>query len=203
MNWIQLMNQVNQAIFSNSDTPHKPGYDPDNMVGNIDGAFNRFARKGAGLDEQGLHSLLGKVQQQIWKAPSTPHEPGNDPGNLLAEITAMFNKYANSNGMGQPGADPSGGQVELGRRRGTVRPASEDSYGDPADFGPGAFGDDVRPASEDPYGDPDDESPRFGGDVAPASEDPFGDPADSGDRRNRRIRPASEDPYGDPADERF
>ena len=36
-----------------------------------------------------------------------------------------------------------------------VRTASEDPYGDPADFG-GAYGD-VRPASEDPYGDPADD----------------------------------------------
>ena len=35
-----------------------------------------------------------------------------------------------------------------------VRPASEDPYGDPADFG--EFGN-VRPASEDPYGDPADQ----------------------------------------------
>ena len=64
-----------------------------------------------------------------------------------------------------------GGNDERGDRN--VRPASEDPYGDPADFG--NFGN-VRPASEDPYGDPAD----FGnlGNVRPASEDPYGDPAD-------------------------
>lgn len=51
---------------------------------------------------------------------------------------------------------------------GNVRPASEDPYGDPADYS-GQYGN-VRPASEDPYGDP--------GIVRPASEDPYGDPAD-------------------------
>ncbi len=74
-----------------------------------------------------------------------------------------------------------------------VRPASEDPYGDPADYGD--YGN-IRPASEDPYGDPADYG-EFG-DVRPASEDPYGDPADYGDYGN--IRPASEDPYGDPAD---
>jgi hypothetical protein len=60
-----------------------------------------------------------------------------------------------------------------------IRPASEDSYGDPADqYGEGQFGD-VRPASEDPYGDPADQygGGQFG-DISPASEDPYGDPAD-------------------------
>ena len=56
-----------------------------------------------------------------------------------------------------------------------VRPASEDPYGDPADYGYGPFGD-VRPASEDPYGDPADEDQY--GYISPASEDPYGDPAD-------------------------
>ncbi len=54
----------------------------------------------------------------------------------------------------------------------------------------------VRPASEDPYGDPGDYG-QFG-DVRPASEDPYGDPGDYGQFGN--VRPASEDPYGDPAD---
>ncbi len=39
---------------------------------------------------------------------------------------------------------------------GNVRPASEDSYGDPANQEQGQFGN-VRPASEDPYGDPADQ----------------------------------------------
>ena len=70
---------------------------------------------------------------------------------------------------------------------------------------PGQFGN-VRPASEDPYGDPADYVADAGqfGNVRPASEDPYGDPADSyvadaGQFGN--VRPASEDPYGDPADE--
>ena len=53
----------------------------------------------------------------------------------------------------------------------------------------------VRPASEDPYGDPADQ--QFGN-VKPASQDPYGDPAD---QQSGNVRPASEDPYGDPADQ--
>lgn len=49
----------------------------------------------------------------------------------------------------------------------------------------------VRPASEDPYGDPADQmrrgQPNLGrfGRVRPASEDPLGDPADQMPRRHR------------------
>lgn len=42
---------------------------------------------------------------------------------------------------------------------GNVRPASEDPYGDPADYG--QYGNNVRPASEDPYGDPADQRNRW------------------------------------------
>jgi hypothetical protein len=41
---------------------------------------------------------------------------------------------------------------------GNVRPASEDPYGDPADYG--QYGN-IRPASEDPYGDPADQQRRW------------------------------------------
>lgn len=70
---------------------------------------------------------------------------------------------------------PSGGQIDPNGNYDdrNVRPASEDPYGDPADYP--QFGN-VRPASEDPYGDPAD-YPQFGN-VRPASEDPYGDPAD-------------------------
>jgi len=52
-------------------------------------------------------------------------------------------------GPNQGGGDPN---ADYGDRN--VRPASEDPYGDPGDFG--SFGN-VRPASEDPYGDPADQ----------------------------------------------
>lgn len=72
----------------------------------------------------------------------------------------------------------------------------------------------VRPASEDPYGDPADQMPgsrlgqRHYTSVRPASEDPLGDPADQMRRSNLaqqgrfgNVKPASEDPMGDPADQ--
>ncbi|MFQ4145582.1 hypothetical protein [Chlorogloeopsis sp. ULAP02] len=67
--------------------------------------------------------------------------------------------------------------MEGGRSQGqygNIRPASEDPYGDPADYG--QYGN-IRPASEDPYGDPADYGQY--GNISPASEDPYGDPADS------------------------
>ena len=55
----------------------------------------------------------------------------------------------------------------------------------------------VRPASEDPYGDPADYQDPYNN-YNPASQDPYGDP---GYGQFGNVRPASEDPYGDPADE--
>ena len=66
---------------------------------------------------------------------------------------------------------------------------------------PGQYGT-VTPASQDPYGDPADEYGQYGN-VTPASEDPYGDPADYAADAGMfgSVSPASEDPYGDPADE--
>jgi hypothetical protein len=44
-----------------------------------------------------------------------------------------------------------GGRQTAQGQYGNIRPASEDPYGDPADYG--QYGN-IRPASEDPYGDP-------------------------------------------------
>jgi hypothetical protein len=98
-----------------------------------------------------LFSLIEDIKKAIYDDPNTPHKPGNDPGGLIGGIEEMFNKY------GQRDGDRS------------VKPASKDPYGDPADSK--GFGN-VRPASQDPLGDP-----AFGGrKVKPASEDPLGDP---------------------------
>lgn len=76
---------------------------------------------------------------------------GNPLGNplvkgALAGIAAMaVKKMMNRGTTGQ-------GQY------GNVRPASEDPYGDPANYG--QYGN-VRPASEDPYGDPADQQNRW------------------------------------------
>lgn len=163
MDWSQLMQQVNQAIFASPDTPHQPGHDPDNMVGNIEGMFEQYGQSGRQqMNEQSLGGLLSKVQQSIWNSPSTPHQRGNDPGNLLGTIGDLFKQYAQNNDM-------------------RVLPASDDPYGDPADMGQQS-GMSVRPGSEDPYGDPADayNQRSSGMSVRPASEDPYGDPADRG-----------------------
>ena len=54
---------------------------------------------------------------------------------------------------------------------------AEGNYEDASN--PGQYGN-VTPASEDPYGDPADYAADAGmfGSVSPASEDPYGDPAD-------------------------
>lgn len=65
----------------------------------------------------------------------------------MAGIAAMAVKK-----LMQRGTGANSGQY------GNVRPASEDPYGDPADFQ--RYGN-IRPASEDPYGDPADQQNRW------------------------------------------
>lgn len=91
-----------------------------------------------------LNMLLEQVKQAIFNNPSTPHQPGNDPGGLVGQIEGLFGQHQQQYGGG------NGQQGSMGN----PLPASADPYGDPADqAGGGRFGN-VRPASEDPYGDP-------------------------------------------------
>ncbi|CAN5477652.1 hypothetical protein BH11ARM2_BH11ARM2_24640 [soil metagenome] len=97
-----------------------------------------------------LNALLEQVKQMIFNNPSTPHQPGNDPGGLIGGIEDLFR----------------GHQSQMEQQYPNIRPASEDPLGDPADREPrqsygGYSGGSVeqqfpgiRPASEDPLGDP-------------------------------------------------
>lgn len=159
MDWLSLMQGVAQAIYANKATPHQPGHDPDNLVGNINQMFNQYGepveRRGQAPSPDMLGQLLGQIQQTIYNSPSTPHKPGTDPGNLLDTIGGLFNQYSQQQGLGKvlpASRDPYGDAADEETWRGRVRPASEDVYGDPGDVG--TRGGRIRPASEDPYGDP-------------------------------------------------
>jgi len=100
-----------------------------------------------------LQSLLEQVKSLIFNNPSTPHQPGHDPGGLIGQIEDIFGQHQTS-------------QQQQGY--GNIRPASEDPLGDPGDVGG------YRQANT---------TTRTGGDprfpnLRPASEDPLGDPAD-------------------------
>jgi hypothetical protein len=92
-----------------------------------------------------LFDLLNNVKDMISRH-NDPNQPQYPQDNLMGAVEGLFQQHAANQG------DRS------------VRPASDDPYGDPAG--------NVQPASQDPYGDPAD------GDVRPASQDPYGDPAD-------------------------
>ena len=80
-------------------------------------------------------ALLDGLLEQVKNAVTQHGQNGSgfDPGQLVGQITQLFNKHPHN----QPG---------------NPLPASQDPYGDPADQG-GAQRN-VKPASQDPYGDP-------------------------------------------------
>ncbi|CAN5504895.1 hypothetical protein BH10CYA1_BH10CYA1_40030 [soil metagenome] len=78
-----------------------------------------------------LLSLLNGVKQAIYDNPDTPHQVGNDPGELIQGIEKLFGQFGQHSGDG------------------SVLPASRDPLGDPGQ----GFGN-VKPASQDPLGDP-------------------------------------------------
>ena len=95
-----------------------------------------------------LFDLLNSVKDMISRH-NDPDQPQYPQENLLGAVEGLFQDHH--------------AQTQGNR---SVKSASADPYGDPAD--------NVRPASQDPYGDPAD----AGSNVRPASEDPYGDPAD-------------------------
>ncbi len=191
MDWLALMNRVTQAIYDDPKTPHRPGNDPDNLVGSIRNQFEQApmeVRTGLQADSPtGLSQLLGQVQKSICNAPSTPYQQGDQGGGLLNTIGSLFNQYATNRGLPE------------------VRPANQDPFGDPGDSDmPGPGDRNVMPASEDRFGDPAGMESRDMN-ILPADRDPYGDPAEfSGPGPQRgNVRPASDDPDGDPADQRW
>src|SRR5205809_6508085 len=96
-----------------------------------------------------LDFLLNKVKDAISQHADDQQHTGFDPSGLLSQVEGLFGQHAEQTGQPLP----------------SVRPASEDPYGDPADQQQG-----ILPASRDPYGDPADEADRARG-IRPASED--------------------------------
>ena len=82
-----------------------------------------------------LDSLLNLVKDTVLNHTQDQRSNGFDHGPLFGALDNLFRQH-------QQGGDRS------------VRPASEDRYGDPADQGGRA---NVKPASQDPYGDPADD----------------------------------------------
>jgi len=90
----------------------------------------------------GLDFLLNAVKNSVTQHANDQGHTGFDPTRLLGHLDELFAQHGNQ-----------GFQPQAGDR--SVRPASQDRYGDPADQG-GRFGN-VKPASKDPYGDPADD----------------------------------------------
>jgi hypothetical protein len=163
MDWMQLLNQVSQNIYNNQSTPHQPGEDPGNLIGNLSQIFmQQQAAQG-----QPSRDTLEQVKQEIYNNPSVPHQPGNDQGGLISGIEQLF------------------AQAQVPGVGGNVQPAAQDKYGDAAD-------DDVRQQYQRQFGAP----------VETANQDPYGDAADEGTGQQQFDMPveqASQDPYGDAA----
>lgn len=114
-----LLNQVKNAIFNDPTTPHKPGYDPSGLIGQLEGMFGNFGQQ---------HEVAPRGQ--VLPASQDPlGDPGDQQGTYAyADRTGLPPNVrpASQDPLGDP-ADQGGGGF------GNVRPASEDPLGDPAD----------------------------------------------------------------------
>jgi hypothetical protein len=104
-----LLNQVKNAIFNDPMTPHRQGYDPSGLIGQIEGMF-------------------GQHQEQMQQGGVRPasEDPLGDPADQ-EPFAQPYGQPYNQRYVNQPGGNYGylGGQ--------NVRPASEDPLGDPAD----------------------------------------------------------------------
>jgi hypothetical protein len=101
MSLLSLLNDIKKAIYDDPDTPHKPGHDPDGLIGGIENLFGKYG------DKNEDRSVRPASQDPM----GDPGESGGQFGNV---------RPASEDPLGDPGA---------GRRN--VRPASEDPLGDP------------------------------------------------------------------------
>jgi len=108
-----LLNQVKNAIFNDPTTPHKPGYDPSGLIGQLEGMFGQFGQD---------HHVAPRGQV----LPAS-QDPLGDPGDYARAGIPAGVRSASQDPLGDPADQYSTGG------RGNVRPASEDPLGDPAD----------------------------------------------------------------------
>ena len=93
-----------------------------------------------------LNQLFEQITGAITQHSNQQQHTGFDPSALLGQIESLFGQHAANTGQTFTPSNTAG--------FGNVRPASQDSYGDPADQGSGRNFGNVKPASQDPYGDP-------------------------------------------------
>jgi len=103
-----LLEQVKNAIFSSSTTPHQPGHDPDGLIGQISGLF-------------GQHQQQAGTMQNPLPASQDPY---GDPADQFP------NQYSNGQRPGNRAYADGGPQGQFPG----LKSASEDPYGDPADL---------------------------------------------------------------------
>lgn len=123
-----LLGQVLGAISNHADQQQHTGFDPSNLLNEVQGLFQQHA---------------ANTGQTVLPASQDPY---GDPADQAAVGYSNI-RPASQDPMGDP-ADRMPAYANVPN----VRPASEDPLGDPADAADRARG--IRPASEDPLGDP-------------------------------------------------
>ncbi len=98
-----LLDQIKNAIFNDPSTPHRQGYDPSGLIGQIEGLFGQHQQQ---------QPPQGYGQPQGMNVRPASEDPYGDPADQFP--------------VGNQG---NFGYLQ-GRN---IRPASEDPLGDPAD----------------------------------------------------------------------
>ncbi|MGV3618976.1 MAG: hypothetical protein ACO1SV_26920 [Fimbriimonas sp.] len=124
-----LLEQIKNAIFNDPSTPHRSGYDPSGLIGQIEGLFGQHQNQGQGPNGMNVR-------------PAS-EDPLGDPADFGAAGQLPPNvRPASEDPLGDPGVSPG--------------PVYNQGYNQAASY-PYLEGQNIRPASEDPLGDPADQ----------------------------------------------
>src|SRR4051794_460551 len=110
-----LLGQVMTAINHHSDQQQHTGFDPSNLLNEVQGLFGQHA---------------AQTGQQVLPASQDPY---GDPADTRNQQAQPYGSGTGNVNIRPASEDPLGDPADDADRRAGIRPASEDPLGDPAD----------------------------------------------------------------------
>lgn len=101
MSLLSLLNDFKKAIYDDPDTPHKPGHDPDGLIGGIENLFGKYGDKNEDRSvRQASQDPMGDPDSrgQFGNVRPASEDPLGDPGAGRRNV-----RPASEDPLGDPG----------------------------------------------------------------------------------------------------
>ncbi|AIE86194.1 hypothetical protein [Fimbriimonas ginsengisoli] len=90
-----LLNQVKNAIFNDPTTPHRPGFDPSGLIGQIEGLFGQHQQQ---LEQRGIRP----ASEDPLGDPADFASPGNSNQRSYGYLSGQNVRPASEDPLGDP-----------------------------------------------------------------------------------------------------